>query len=262
MIATRPLLIAAASIGVAASAFAPHSVSVPFCSSYQRSKRYHPMAKPTVNFHSIPPSESEEAGSMRRKFIERISICGWLMAISSFIVANYFGGPWPSSLLHVPRRAWILIHAFSGMIFSGGIIISSLVEWLVVQSRVPSVVSFWFETVSGIDRAVVLPALSGSIVSGVAQSAIDYGVNLRFAPRHVKSTIHTLSLFAIWWAATDLTTQKATRRSVPSWYEENKNEVKAANVPALLQFRRQSNVVSCIFVAVLYILMALKPGYH
>lgn len=147
------------------------------------------------------------------------------------------------------------------MLFGGTIIISTLIEWLVLRSRNPSVLRFWFITVPAIDTTVVLPAVTGSILSGVAQAVIDYE-SFRSAPKYVIGTLHALTTFALWWALTDRTTQKEAKRAVLKWTEESSsdNNSTTVEIPPVLYTRRRSNVVSCIFVVALYAIMVLKPG--
>ena len=110
---------------------------------------------------------------------------------------------------------------------------------------------FWFRIAPRIEQWMVLPALTGSIVSGITQAALRYG-SLRLAPRHVKSSLHILLLFGLWWGVTDRKTQRRAQ------------EVKAMEpegpLPGVLRQRRISNVVSCAFLVALYATMVLKPG--
>ena len=132
-------------------------------------------------------------------------------------------------------------------------------EWIVVQCRISSVLKFWFQKVEFFETILVLPALTLSIVSGVAQAFYDYG-HLRMAPKHVKGSLHLLFLFGLWWGFTDRTTQRKARVAVEEQLEEGDNHTK--EVPDVLFQRRWSNVVSCIFVLALYAVMALKPWYN
>jgi hypothetical protein len=115
---------------------------------------------------------------------------------------------------------------------------------------------------------VVMPALTGSVVSGVAQATLKYG-SFRTAPKFVRGTLHALATFALWWALTDVTTQHAARRDVLEWCQQydNKDDTTRGNttdddIPRVVLLRRWSNVVSCLFVTALYGIMVLKPGYH
>lgn len=201
------------------------------------------------------------SGGGARMFRQSLGIGAWFVAISYFIVRNYKFGPWPVWLSSQPKRFWLLVHATCSMLFSGGIIVSTVIEWLVVGSARPDVVAFWFSRVSNIDKALVLPALSGAIVSGMAQAAQDYGC-MGEAPKHIRRAIHILATFALWWGSTDLTTQRSAKESVAAWQARARDGASSASgVPSVLHFRRWSNVVSCLFVGSLYALMALKPGY-
>lgn len=84
---------------------------------------------------------------------------------------------------------------------------STILEWLVVSS---TVIAFWFCRVPALDGAIVLPALTGSIVSSVAQAAQDYG-SLKESPTYRRGSLHVLLTFAVWWAFTDLTTQHSAQ---------------------------------------------------
>ena len=146
------------------------------------------------------------------------------------------------------------------MLFGGTIILSALVEYLVVKSGDATVMKFWFLDVpQKLDVNVVLPALAGVIVSGVAQANIRYG-GLATAPRHVVGAIHLLVTFGLWWAITDVTTQRKTseliRRHI-SYQDEDKIDEKELH--RILTLRLASNVVSCLLVVALYAIMVLKP---
>lgn len=181
-------------------------------------------------------------------------IVSWAVALGGFLIRNYkTAEPWPGILATGSRRGWNFTHAVSSTIFSGTILVTTLLEWLVVRSASPAVLKFWFSTIPAVDVAVVLPALTGAVVSGVAQSVQEYG-KVAEAPKYVKAVLHSMATFGLWWAATDRPTQYKARQAVMTWLETN------GPVPSILQWRRASNLVSCAFVMVLYILMVLKPG--
>jgi len=188
-----------------------------------------------------------------------IGLGTWTAAITGFLVTNYVSGPWPAGLVKVHRQTWAFIHAISSMLFGGTIIVSTLIEWLVARSQSPSVLKFWFLTVPSLDSAVVVPALTGSIVSGVMQAAQNYG-NLASAPKYIIGGIHALATFGLWWALTDLTTQHSARQQVSEWCQRVEKKGATGDIPRVVYLRRWSNVVSCLFVATLYALMVLKPG--
>lgn len=209
--------------------------------------------------HTNPSSNDEKNGEgvSRKGWTISRSMAGvgmWAVSITCFILLNYHSETcWPSSLLMLPpRRTWTFVHATTTMLFSGTILVSTLVEWLVVKSRNPSVLKFWFTSIPSLDMAVVLPSLTGSIVSGIAQASMDYG-RLQDAPKYVLGTFHSLLTFGAWWGVTDLTTQKSARTAVSE-------DLTDGDIPRVLKLRRWSNLVSCLFVATLYILMVLKPG--
>jgi len=140
-------------------------------------------------------------------------------------------------------------------------VLSTIVEWIVLQKPTnPEVIHFWFSRiVSNVDKAVVLPALTAVIVSGMAQATIDYG-SMGASPLHIRVAIHIFATFALWWGLTDLTTQHAAQSSISEWYKQYLSGDQTG-LPKVALFRRWSNVVSCLFVGILYAFMALKPGY-
>ena len=185
-------------------------------------------------------------------------ITSWAVVISFFLVVNYDSGPWPTCLLTSNRDVWRLVHAISSMLFGGTIVVSTILEWMVVSSKNPTVIIFWFYQVPALDGAIVMPALTGSILSGVAQAAQDYG-SLKESPKYIKGSLHVLLTFAIWWAMTDITTQHLAQQTVMEWVNAAHDDKNSA-VPRVIRLRRWSNIGSCLFVAALYALMALKRG--
>lgn len=193
------------------------------------------------------------------KFVEFGILGTWITGLSSFLLINNFVGPWPAALLQaIPVKYFGLTHAVAGMLFGGGIILTTLLEWLATDSKNSSVLNFYFDKVPTLDSFVVLPALTASIISGVGLS-VDHYESLGQAPFHVVGAISTLLAFAVWWAATDLTTQGTAMEAIKEWTQLEDTE--NADVPQIVQFRKFSNVVSCLFVAALYGFMVLKPGY-
>jgi hypothetical protein len=150
------------------------------------------------------------------------------------------------------------------MIFGGTIILSALVEYLVVKTSDASVMKFWFLDVpQKLDVNVVLPALAGVIVSGVAQANIRYG-GLATSPKHVVGVIHLLVTFGMWWAITDVTTQRKTsemirRRNSDHDEDDDVHKIDENELHRILTMRLASNVVSCLLVVALYAIMVLKP---
>ena len=227
---------------------------------------------------SIPTTETKSA-SDQASWREKGGIVLWFLSLSYFIVRNYKIAPWiPLPFSFTPsKKVWVLVHALSNMFFTGGIILSTIFEFLIVSSagssttRNPEIIKYWFSEngVSKIDKIIVLPALTISIVAGFAQTAIDYG-SMASAPKHIRRAIHILATFAMWWIATDsFTTQQKAQRDVMEWYKQvaDARDTKAlqsrlcVDLPRVLYWRRFSNIISCLFVVALYALMALKPGY-
>ena len=185
-----------------------------------------------------------------------VGVTLWVAGMSAFIVRNYQSSMpfWPAPLLETSFSILSLIHAVSGMLFAGTIITTTLLEWIVVASKDKAVNQFWFQHAPGVEKAFVLPGLTGSIVSGIAQAFQSYG-SLNHAPLHVKSAVHLLALFGVWWGATDRATQsKAYQAAMET------NDPKDDSIPAVMIYRRVSNLVSCAFLMALYAVMVLKPG--
>lgn len=207
-----------------------------------------------------------------KRIIRNVGMLLWITSISAFLVLNFAStsSSWPTALLveSVPRRVWCFIHAVCGMLFSGTIIATTVLEWLVVASQDRTVLQFWFSHVETTETAMVLPALTGSIVSGVAQAFQDYGL-LKQAPIHIKGGFHLLLTFGLWWALTDRTTQQTARQITK--LQQADADIKNDNhdnlkdnkmLMRVFRIRRWSNVVSCLFVVALYAIMVLKPGLY
>mmetsp|Transcript_24557 Transcript_24557/g.53195 ORF Transcript_24557/g.53195 Transcript_24557/m.53195 type:complete len:296 (-) Transcript_24557:441-1328(-) len=207
---------------------------------------------------SSAPHDANNVVSHRQTSVPRsVTLAAWLLSISTFIVINLKMRPFPQPLLNaLSRSQWSLLHALCSMLFGGTIIVTTLVENLVVASKKASVIKFWFLAVPRLDAKVVLPALSGSIFSGIGQATIDYG-GLAQAPKYVIGAVHALLTFGLWWGLTDLTTQRQAEKEVQNM--SGKEEV--VEIPYVLKRRRWSNIVSCLMVAGLYALMVLKPGF-
>ena len=108
---------------------------------------------------------------------------------------------------------------------------------------------------------VVLPALTGSIISGSGQATIDYG-GMVGAPKHVTGAVHALLTFGLWWGATDVTTQGRAKELARKLDGESDAFLQGdGDATSLLKLRRISNIVSCLMVIGLYALMVLKPGF-
>jgi hypothetical protein len=227
---------------------------------------------------------------------------GWIVFISIFLIQNYGRRTiWPHPiLLTIPLSIYRFIHSTCGMLFAGSIITTTILEWNVVanvesqQKRqkmmrmnqpsqlttttsttkttttpmtMMSVPAFWFHQATIVERNLVLPALTGLIVSGVGQCFLTYGTGVKYAPLHIKSSLHLLTLFGIWWAWTDRTTQGPALEEAIRIMNQPIEKVETVRgttqtfLPSLWYRRRISNVVSCLFLLALYGLMSLKPGY-
>jgi hypothetical protein len=231
-----------------------HFASLHFRPSFQRrkSKFLQTPSNPQQN-------EVEALGDGGASPVESLALAFWISTMSALLLVNYFGGgPWPENFIFdTPLSTWSLLHAVSAMLFSGTIIVSTLVEWSVVASRQANVLRFWFWTVPQLDALVVLPALTGTVLSGVAQACHLYG-SFATAPRHVTGAVHGLLAFGIWWAATDVTTQRSSKTAVQKLIN---NQNGSTELPPVLLLRRASNVASCLVVLALYSIMVLKPTF-
>jgi hypothetical protein len=213
----------------------------------------------------VQSSLTEPKKNKKRK--KSLFAVAWVHVMSIFIILNYRSAAVcskPAILGQIPFAALSFIHAISGMLSSGSIVTTTLLEWLVVKhennDKNQSVYKFWFTNVPKVEQMIVIPALSGSMISGIGQAFSKYG-SLKLAPKHVKSSLHVLFLFGLWWGLTDRTTQiKAQEYADSSTNFQGMDEV-TTKLPPVFRQRRISNLVSCIFLVVLYGMMVLKPGY-
>jgi len=212
-----------------------------------------------TNGIELVDESSEENYVDKDKKIELILLGIWGVTLSSFILINNAYGPWPLFMKSVPERTYFLSHMIGGMLFGGGIILTTCIERLVAKSNNPDVLQFWFKRVPELDGLIVVPALTISMISGTGLSIVRYG-GLNIAPPHVGAIFWTLILFLTWWAATDLTTQVTALKAVDEMYESYKNGEEGLETPKVVVDRHVSNVVSCFFVLTLYSFMVLKPG--
>lgn len=184
--------------------------------------------------------------------------CIPVASISAFILVNNFVGPWPQALSDVPERVWFVLHMLGGMLFGGGVILTTAIEWLVVHNRNSPVLSFWFDKVPLLDAEIVLPALTVAMVSGTGLATEHYG-GLGVAPPHIAIVFYALVAFATWWGVTDLTTQGKALAEVNEWAIQNSSDEESPDIPQVLHDRKISNVVSCLFIVALYTIMVFKP---
>jgi hypothetical protein len=160
----------------------------------------------------------------------------------------------------VPERIFFLFHMYGGMLFAGGIILTTAIEREVAKSNDPQVLKFWFDKVPALDGLIVVPALTVSMISGTGLSIVRYG-GLNIAPPHVDAIFWVLIMFLTWWATTDLTTQGAALNSAERAREEyEQGLVEEFVTPKIVVDRHFSNVISCFFVLLLYAMMVTKPG--
>eukprot|EP00566_Odontella_aurita_P019580 CAMPEP_0113560420 /NCGR_PEP_ID=MMETSP0015_2-20120614/19420_1 /TAXON_ID=2838 /ORGANISM="Odontella" /LENGTH=292 /DNA_ID=CAMNT_0000462121 /DNA_START=314 /DNA_END=1192 /DNA_ORIENTATION=- /assembly_acc=CAM_ASM_000160 len=214
------------------------------------------------NSNSVATSATSTEGEWidESKKIELILLSIWLVSLSAFILINNFHGPWPLAMKAVPERVFFLSHMIGGMLFGGGIILTTCIERLVAKSANAPVLQFWFDKVPLLDGLIVVPALTVSMVSGTGLSIVRYG-GLNIAPPHVGAIFWTLIAFMSWWAVTDLTTQGSALTAVNEMYSKyQQGDVEGLETPKVVVDRHVSNVVSCFFVVLLYSMMVLKPG--
>lgn len=213
--------------------------------------------KETKDFSlNLPEEENWEADS---KIVELGLLLLWMGSLSGFIFANNWIGPWPEAMKGVPERIYFTGHMLGGMLFGGGVIMTTALEWLCVKNRQPAVLQFYFDKVPLLDMAVVLPGLTLAMISGTGLCITRYG-GLGIAPPHIPVVFYCLTAFAAWWAATDLATQGTAMRAVDEWVASPASKEEGAKVPDIVENRFWSNIVSCGFVIVLYSVMVLKPG--
>eukprot|EP00536_Pseudo-nitzschia_multiseries_P017559 jgi/Psemu1/225534/e_gw1.1625.14.1 len=193
-----------------------------------------------------------------------MGILVWTLSVTTFVLVNRFIRPWPNFGV-IPYNVWLLGHQLGSMVFGGGVVLTTSIEWLVVTSKNAEVLRFWFRKVPWLNGAIVLPGLTLSIVSGTALTAIRYG-RLSNAPPHVIYTFWTLLVFAAWFALTDLPTQSKALEAVLSQqphehqHQHEHREPDNSEVPHAVTERMLSNAVSCLLVVVLYAIMILKLG--
>jgi hypothetical protein len=173
--------------------------------------------------------------------------------MSIFVANNYFRGCWPAALAEVPFTTLNFVHAVSGMLFAGCVITTAVLEWMVVESGSVPTQRLWFEKVPVVEEWIVLPALTGSIVSGIGNACIRYG-SFQMAPFHVQSTLLLLLAFGLWWEFTDRSTQFKAQSALENSLGEKR--------PTIYELRRVSNVVSCLFLLAIYGMMIYKPGVY
>lgn len=217
-----------------------------------------------VSLSEDPQQEREQIESWEAdsKLVELALLLAWAASISGFILMNNFVGPWPEAMKQVPERVWFVLHMLGGMLFGGGVILTTAIEWLVANNKNSPVLLFWFDKVPLLDAAIVLPALTMAMISGTGLSIAHYG-GLGIAPLHISIVFYALVAFATWWAVTDLTTQGKALTAVNEWAVTTSglnSENHKKDVPEVVEHRRISNIVSCLFILALYGIMVFKPG--
>lgn len=252
----------AANISTISSSSSSTSVNKSFISAPRISSPLEPLnifaKKKESPVVEVVAQESSDELSLEKK-IEFALLAVWLVAISGFILENNFHGPWPLFFKKVPERTFFLSHMIGGMLFGGGIILTTCIERAVAKSQDASVLRFWFDKVPILDGLIVVPALTISMISGTGLSIVRYG-GLNIAPPHVDAIFWTLIAFMTWWGVTDLSTQGTALNAVNDMYEKYEQGQTDLETPKVVVDRHISNVVSCFFVLALYSMMVLKPG--
>ena len=201
-----------------------------------------------------------------------IGLSIWMISLCAFVFVSNFIGPWPQSIYDtVPERIWFLGHVIGGMLFGGGVIVTTCAKWLVVRSKDLEVTTFWFQDTPQLDASIVLPGLTLSILSGTGLTTILYG-GLSYAPQHIIYALWMLLVFAVWRGFIDLTTQGRALEAITTISDNNSNknndkdttDVSKPRVlkeaPEVMNERILRNVICCVLVFVLYAFKLLKPG--
>jgi len=208
----------------------------------------------------VPSSlEAEEKWVDESKHVELVGLLVWMATVSAFILVNNFIGPWPGFMSDIPERIWFFGHMIGGMLFGGGVLLTTAIEYMVANNSNSSVLQFWFDKVPLLDMAIVLPGLTLAMISGTGLAIEHYG-GLGLAPLHIQYVFWALLAFASWWGVTDLTTQGSALNAVMEQAAELSSEEESGKAPDIVLKRTLSNVVSCLLVVVLYAIMVLKPG--
>lgn len=231
----------------------------------------------SIDDHIKTPGISDDIKSAKKS--KRILLF-WVHLLSIFIATNYFRSTlFPSFLHSIPLKIWSLIHALGAMAFSGGIITTTLLEWnlprLIAKSGLAnantpnnknSVIEL-LRWLFRIESSLVLPGVTLTLFSGVVQSHQTYGT-FRHAPRHVKSALHLMLVFAVWWVIMDRRSQKSLLGN--EYYGDGDDNLFASSSSDVtsgayyeedkIVARRLANIVSCLFLVILYGIMILKPG--
>ena len=202
-------------------------------------------------------TRSDEAD--KAKTVELIALGVWLISLTSFILINNYVGPFPVFLKQIPERVFFFSHMIGGMLFGGGIILTTCIEKLAANSKNPEVLEFYFSKIPGLDALIVVPAVTVSILSGIGLATVRYG-GLMIAPPHISAIFDTLIAFMVWWGLTDLSTQTTAIKAVNEMYDSYQAGEKDLETPKVVLDRHFSNIVSCFFVLTLYSLMVFKPG--
>jgi hypothetical protein len=270
-------------------------VSLPQYSSSRSSSLAFKSAAPTPSFcnvitelstsvdgggdSSIAANSDNNSGS---KWAKRLLIL-WVHGLSIAVVLSYYPNLLPASLGSIIRMApifdllplnvWNLIHAVSGMLMGGTIITTTFLEWIMVNDKdadgagengggggqgtsLPRAIKqLW-----SLESYIVLPAVTGSMMSGLAQSYLMYG-GIGESPRYVKAALHTMLTFGIWWALMDKKSQRRLVKAMNGEGDGVDGSSDDTDMSSIWNKRKIANVVSCGLVVTLYAIMVLKPFF-
>lgn len=232
----------------------------------------HSVFDDTVNLDLMMTTTTTKKTVDDTDHVGAIGLSIWKLSLCAFVFVHNFTGPWPQSIYDtVPERIWFLGHVIGGILFGGGVIVTTCAEWLLVRSKELEVMTFWFQNMPQLDASIVLPRLTLSILSGTGLTTILYG-GLSYAPQHIIYALWMLLVFAVWRGFIDLTTQGRALEAVTTISDNNSNknndkdtaDVSKPRVlkeaPEVMNERILRNVICCVLVFVLYAIKLLKPG--
>mmetsp|Transcript_44461 Transcript_44461/g.107591 ORF Transcript_44461/g.107591 Transcript_44461/m.107591 type:complete len:398 (-) Transcript_44461:2229-3422(-) len=234
---------------------------------------------------SFETNEGDIDKSKKKKIQKRLLIL-WVHGLSIAVVFSYY----PNLLVPLSKKlgvdlsslstiislqalfetiklpVWNFVHAVSGMLMGGTIITTTILEWMILKNNshgdgpIKTVVPDAIQSLWSLESSIVLPAVTGSMVSGLAQSYLMYD-GIGFAPKYVKAALHTMLTFGIWWAIMDKKSQRQLVQAVEASQEQSTDTAATdkTNNNSVWMKRKIANVVSCVLVVLLYAIMVVKP---
>ncbi|OEU12941.1 hypothetical protein FRACYDRAFT_243124 [Fragilariopsis cylindrus CCMP1102] len=144
-----------------------------------------------------------------------------MLSLCAFVFVHNFTGPWPQSIYDtVPERIWFLGHVIGGMLFGGGVIVTTCAEWLV-----HIIYALWMLLVFAVWRGFI-----DLTTQGRALEAVTTISNNNSNKNNDKDT-------------TDVSKPRVLKEA-----------------PEVMNERILRNVICCVLVFVLYAIKLLKPG--